>query len=280
MPERKLGEILVEKNLLCQVTLDRVIKIATKLGKRTGAVLEEMGLITEDELAQALALQYNLRPLSGFAKAGFPPEVLAVLPAEVALGHMLFPLKLDGNRLALAMADPTNTKIVENIAANKGLIIVPYISTKSEIKRAICKHYFGLDSVDSTKKTVLIVEDEKTTLGIMKDMLSKHYLVITAADGIEAYKEVITRKPHVVLTDEEMPKLNGFGLLSALRAVPETKQIPIILISGAAGDNAEAQAFGKGFFDFISKPVKEITLLTRVKRAYEFSEKHNYLFLR
>lgn len=280
MPERKLGEILVERNLLCQVTVERVIKIATKLGKKTGAVLEEMGLITEEELAQALALQFNLRPLSSFAKAGFPPEVLAILPAEVALEHTLFPLTIDGNRLALAMADPTETKIVDNIAANNSLIIVPFISTKSEIRRAICKHYFGLDSVDTPKKTVLIVEDERITLGIMKDILSKHYRVITAADGIEAYKEVISKKPHVVLTDEEMPKLNGFGLLTALRAVPETKQIPIILISGTPSDTAEAQAFEKGFFDFISKPVKEITLLTRVKRAYEFSEKQNYLFLR
>jgi FixJ family two-component response regulator len=42
---------------------------------------------------------------------------------------------------------------------------------------------------------------------------------------------------------------------------------------------AEAQAFEKGFFDYIPKPVKETTLLTRVKRAYEFSEKHKYLFL-
>jgi PleD family two-component response regulator len=193
---------------------------------------------------------------------------------------MMFPLKVEGSKLALAIADPTTTKIMGNLAANHNLSITPYISTKAEIKKAICKHYFGRDSTESIKKTVLVVEDDAIILAIMKEVLSKHYQVITAADGMEAYREVIIKKPHVVLTDEEMPKLSGFGLLGALRAVPETKEIPIILISGTTSATAEAKAFERGFFDFISKPVKETTLLTRVKRAFEFSEKQNYLFLR
>lgn len=277
---KKLGEILVEKNLLCPVSAERVAAIATKLDKKMGVVLEEMGLITEEELAQALATQYNLKTLFNFARAAFSPEVLNMIPAEVALGNMLFPLKREANKLALAIADPTYTKIVENIAANNKLSIVPFVSTKKEIKTAICKNYFGKDSIDPARKTVLIVEDDKVILSIMEETLAKHYQIITAVDGLDAYKEVISKKPHVVLTDKEMPKLSGFGLLSALRAAPETKQIPVILISGATSAAEEELAFEKGFFDFIPKPVKETTLLTRVKRAYEFSEKQNYLFLR
>lgn len=107
-----------------------------------------MGLITEDELAQALAFQYNLKPLLKVAKATFPPEVLQIIPAEVALENMLFPLKLEGRKLALAIADPTNTKIIENMTANYNLTLMPYVSTRREIKAAICKHYYGKDSVE------------------------------------------------------------------------------------------------------------------------------------
>ena len=82
MPSPKmLGDIFVEQKLLCPVTVDRVYAIAKKMNKRLGVVLEEMGLITEEELAHALALHYDLKPLLKFAKASFPPEVLKLLPA-------------------------------------------------------------------------------------------------------------------------------------------------------------------------------------------------------
>ena len=277
---KKLGDILIEQNILCTKVVERVVAISKKLNKRFGAVLEEMGLVTEEELVHALALQYNMKPLLDFAKASFSPEILGLIPAAVALENTLFPLKRDMNRLALALADPTQTKIIANIAANNNLVVVPYISTTMEIRKAIGKHYFGKDITAPVKNTILIVEDDLTLLSVLRDTLSKHYLVMTAVDGLEAYKEVISKKPHVILTDKEMPKLDGFGLLNALRAVPGTKQIPIILISGTTSAEAEAQAFEKGFFDFIPKPVKETTLLTRVKRAFEFSEKQQYLFLR
>jgi CheY-like chemotaxis protein len=277
---KKLGDILIEHNILCAKVVERVVAISKKLNKRFGAVLEEMGLVTEEELVHALALQYNMKPVFDFAKVSFSPEVLGFISAAVALENTIFPLKRDMNRLALALADPTQTKIIANIAANNNLVIVPYISTTTEIRKAIGKHYFGKDIAAPVKNTILIVEDDTTLLSVLRDTLSKHYQVITAVDGLEAYKEVISKKPHVILTDKEMPKLDGFGLLNALRAVPGTKQIPIILISGTTSAEAEAQAFEKGFFDFIPKPVKETTLLTRVKRAFEFSEKQQYLFLR
>jgi FixJ family two-component response regulator len=52
---------------------------------------------------------------------------------------------------------------------------------------------------------------------------------------------------------------------------------PVILISAVASEEEESHAFQKGFFDFMTKPVKEITLLTRVKRAFIF-QKHHYRF--
>jgi CheY-like chemotaxis protein len=275
---KKLGEVLIERQLLCQATVDRVMAIATRLGKRFGTVLLEMGLITEEELALALAVRYRLKPLFDFAKMTFAPQALKLFSAEQALENMLFPLLVEGGKVALAVADPTRTKIITNMAANNHLSVTLYVSTRSEIQKAICRHYFGTNVSEPTKKTVLLVEDNQVVLAVLADMLSKHYEVITAVDGFEAYKEVISKKPHVVLTDMDMPKLSGFELLYALKAVPETRHIPIILISGTADASAEAQAFDKGFFDFIPKPVKETTLLTRVKRAYEFSDKQSHLF--
>jgi len=277
---KKLGEIFVEKDILCPRVVERVVGISRNLNKRFGTVLEEMGLISGAELAAALAVQFNCRTVFDFAKNSFPQELLNIIPAEVAMQNLLFPLKLEGNKLALALADPTHSKIVANIGTNNNLAIISFVSTHNDISAAICKHYYRMDIIKPVKKTVLVVDDDKMILTLLNNILAKEYQVFSANDGMEAFKEVVSKKPHVILTDKEIPKLDGFGLLNALSAIPETKQIPIILISGAVSAEAEALAFDKGFFDFIPKPVKETTLLTRVKRAYEYSEKNKYLFLR
>jgi CheY-like chemotaxis protein len=275
---KKLGEIFVEQNILSLKTVERVLSIAKRTDKKFGAVLEEMGLITPEEFATALALQYKCRTVFNFARHSFPPQLLNIITGELALQNLIFPLKLDGNRLALAMADPTMTRIVDNIAANNKLTIIPFIAPRKDINMAVCKHYFGIDVVEPAQKTVLVIEDDKLSLTMLTNVLSFDYKVYTAMDGMQGYKEVISKKPHVILTDKEMPKLDGYGFLDALKNMPESKNIPVILISATTNAEVEAEAFAKGFFDFISKPVKELTLLTRVKRAFDYSEKQQYLF--
>jgi CheY-like chemotaxis protein len=100
----------------------------------------------------------------------------------------------------------------------------------------------------------------------------KGYNVFVASDGIEAYRMLLMEKPQVVLTDKEMPKMNGYGLLSAMKNIPELKRIPAILLTARMTDEEESGAFDKGFFDYILKPVKDNTLVTRVKRAMHFYE--------
>ena len=131
-PHKRLGEIFLEQHLLSEKTIERVIVVSKRLKKRFGTVLEEMGLVTGEELAYALARQYNCKMISNFANGSFSPQVLAIIPAEVALQNLLFPLKREGDKLALAMADPTNTKVVGNIAANNNLTCLLYTSDAAD----------------------------------------------------------------------------------------------------------------------------------------------------
>jgi CheY-like chemotaxis protein len=276
---QRLGEIFVEQNLLTMKTVERVIELSKNLDKRFGTVLEEMGLVTGEELAYALARQYNCKMISNFAKGSFSPQLLGIIPAEAALQNLLFPLKREGDKLALAMADPTKTKVVSNIAANNNLSIIPFVATSKDINAAICKNYFGMDITEPTRNSVLVVDDDKLIVETVIRILNKDYLVYTAMDGMEAYKVVLSKKPHVILTDKEMPKLDGYKLISSLKNIPETKAIPIILISVTISIEEELRALEAGFFDFIRKPINPLILLARVKRAFDFFEK-NYLFKR
>jgi CheY-like chemotaxis protein len=273
-PRKKLGEIFVENGILTDKTVQRMLLVSKRLDKRFGTLLEELGLVRGDELAAALATQYACRVASNFSDYYFSPELLATVPVQVAIQNHIFPLKLDDRRLALAMADPTESKVVRNISKDLGLSITPFIATREEIYAAICKHYLRKEPCSSSAPTVLVVEDDKLIGSQFSDLLGRHgYRVVLASDGLEAYKAVLTERPQAVITDLVMPKLDGFGLFDALKSVPELSLIPVILVAGTVSAEDEVKAFERGFFDVIAKPVKEATLVTRVKRALLFQER-------
>lgn len=273
-PRKKLGEILVEQGILTSKSVERMLGVARRLNKRIGIVLEEMELVTDEELAAALAQQYGAKVVKGLAKYSYPPELLGLITSDVALQNILFPIKVENKILALAIADPTDIKVVKNIAACNGLTIVPYIATRKDIHAAICKHYLGKEYVEPTQRTVLVVDDDPSIISLLSRMLTKQdYNIISALDGMEAFKEAIAKKPHVIITDKVIPKLDGYALLNALKNLPETTSIPVILITGQKSDREEATAFQKGFFDFISKPFNEIQITSRVKRALLFYDR-------
>jgi CheY-like chemotaxis protein len=232
-----------------------------------------MGLVTAEELAGALARQFGIKVVRNLGRFQIHPAVLELVSCEVAMQHLILPLKVENGWLALAIADPTNTRIMQNLAANIGLKIAPHLASRPDITAAIAKNYLRQEERSDDKRTLLVVEDDKLIQERLQEVLSKRgFRVVMAADGIEAYKLVITEKPHVVLTDKEMPKLSGYGLLAAMRNIPEMKKIPVILLTGRMTDEEETGAFDKGFFDYILKPVKDSSLVTRVKRAVHFYE--------
>lgn len=278
MQQRKLiGEILVEAQILSTKTVERVLTFAGKSNKKIGMVLEDMGLITADELASALAMQFGLKVVRNLCRFEIPASVLQLVATDVAMHNLIMPLKVENGWLALAIADPTNSRIIQNLSANIGLKIAPHLASRPDITAAIAKNYLGSSQNNDAKRTLLVVEDDKLIQAKLHEVLTvKGYRVITAGDGMEAFKLVITEKPQVVLTDKEMPKMNGYGLLAAMKNVPEMKKIPVILLTGRMTDEEESGAFDKGFFDYILKPVTNNSLVTRVKRAMHFSEKQCY----
>jgi PleD family two-component response regulator len=276
---KKLGQILIENGILSPRTVDRVLAVSKRHNKRFGWTLEKLELVTGDEMSAALAQQYKLKMVSNLTSYSYPQELLKIITSEVAMQHLIFPLKMDGGKLLLAVADPTDLKIVNNMAANLGLLIIPCVATRKDIYAVICKHYLGKQVQESKKETVLVVEDELLVQTYLKDLLLKSdYRVLVANDGLEGFKEIIINKPHVIITDKVMPKLDGFSLLESIKAIPEIQSIPVILMSDKLSTEEEGRVFDRGFFDYIPKPVNEITLISRVKRAFSFSDQKYSFF--
>ena len=268
---KKLGQILVEKGLLTPISVQRLLVLSNRQKKRFGWTLEDLGMVTGDELAGALAEQFGLRQVSKLVNYSYTQETLSTFTQEFALENLIFPLKLEGQKLLLAIADPTDLKVVNNFAANNEYIIELCVASRNEIHKAICKFYLQKQMQDLQENTILVVDDDVLIQTVLRDVLTAHgFRVIIANDGIEGFKEVIASRPRVVLVDKIMPKLDGFSMLKAINAIPETRLIPIILISDKLSNDEEANVFNMGFFDYISKPIKDITLVSRVNRAINY----------
>ncbi|HEX6738333.1 MAG TPA: ATPase, T2SS/T4P/T4SS family [Vicinamibacteria bacterium] len=115
---------------------------------------------------------------------------------------------------------------------------------------------------------ILVVDDDRSMLEALQDTLeAEQYDVLVARDGEEALATVFKEQPDLVLTDLQMPGLDGMGLLRRLRSDLSTCQIPVIFLTVVESLDSEAQALNLGADDYISKPVQRSRLLGRIRRS-------------
>jgi CheY-like chemotaxis protein len=271
--KKQLGDILVHAKLISEMTLGRALERQKSEGKRLGQVLEEMGVITEHELVDALGRQFGFKTVVNFCNRAYAPETLNLLPSEFVMKRLVFPLRHKDSMLAVAITDPFDGETTEMIARITGLEVVPVIATRKEILEAIARHYLNAPVNPDASETILVVEDSPTVAMLVEAALNKAgYNVILAKDGIEALRLTLTHRPQLVITDAQMPRLNGHGLLQAIKANPITATIPVIMLTGRASTDEEQKALEAGFFDFIPKPVQPQRVVSRVKRAIELTK--------
>ena len=272
--KKQLGDILVQAKLISEKTLERALERQRAEGKRLGELLEEMGVITESELVDALGHQFGFKTVADFSNRVYPPALLNMLPTEFVMKRVIFPLKHKDMMLAVAVTDPFDGETTDMIARITGLQVVPVIATRKEILEAIARHYLNAPINPDAGDTILVVEDSPTVATLVQAALVKEgYNVIICKDGIEALKTTLTHRPQLVITDALMPKLDGHGLLRAIKANPITASIPVVMLTGRATTDEEQKALAAGFFDFIPKPVQPQRVVSRVKRALELTKK-------
>jgi signal transduction histidine kinase/DNA-binding NarL/FixJ family response regulator len=116
---------------------------------------------------------------------------------------------------------------------------------------------------------VLVVDDNADMRAYLARLLGAHWVVRTTANGEEALRAVADRRPDVVLTDVMMPRIDGFELLRVLRADPATRQIPVIMLTARAGQEASVEGLEAGADDYLAKPFRADELIARVRVALE-----------
>ncbi len=119
---------------------------------------------------------------------------------------------------------------------------------------------------------IVLADDNADMRGYIARLLSPRYEVVAAPDGQAALEAALQERPDLVLTDVMMPRLDGFGLLRAMRAHPALQATPIILLSARAGEEARAEGLEAGADDYLTKPFHTRELLAKVNSTLTLAQ--------
>jgi twitching motility two-component system response regulator PilH len=117
-----------------------------------------------------------------------------------------------------------------------------------------------------TIKNVLIVDDSKTELMFLTDLLQKNGMTVrTAENADEAFRRLGESRPDLILMDVVMPGQNGFQLTRAINRTPEYSEIPIIMCTSKSLETDRVWGMRQGARDYVTKPVDANDLFAKIK---------------
>lgn len=128
-----------------------------------------------------------------------------------------------------------------------------------------------LPELDSTRfvpqpgtAKLLIVDDHPINIQMLYQVFSADHQVYMATNGKQAVEVCLKQQPDLILLDIEMPDITGYEVCAQLKAMPETKDIPIIFVTSHSDEETETRCFNEGAVDFICKPINRNTVKARV----------------
>jgi len=139
MPE-KLGRLLVSKKIINEQQLQKALAEQKSSGERLGSILIKLGFVNEDTLLSFLSSQYGI-PSINLCEFNANPDLIKLIPADLAQKYLVFPLALRGNTLVIAMADPSNIFAIDDIKFLTGYRIEALAAVESAVKEAINEYY-------------------------------------------------------------------------------------------------------------------------------------------
>ncbi len=146
----RLGELLLKENLITEEQLKQALEFQKANGLKLGSALIKLGLVSEEDIAMVLSKQLGY-PSINISKFEVEPDVLALVPAELARKYTVLPLHRMGHILTVAMSDPTNLTAIEDIRFKTELNVQPVVAPETPLKMAIEKYYGSSTEIEVAK---------------------------------------------------------------------------------------------------------------------------------
>ena len=161
----RLGDRLVAEKLISPDQLQRALAEQKGSADKLGTILVRLNFITEDSLVSFLSKQYAM-PAITVAQVDPDPDVLKLVPEQIAKKHSVLPIKRIGNVLTLAMADPTNVFALDDVGFMTGLQIQPVVASEAAIRKAFERLY---ETGASVNDMISELEGADTDVEVVED---------------------------------------------------------------------------------------------------------------
>ncbi|HEY5940602.1 MAG TPA: type IV-A pilus assembly ATPase PilB [Gemmatimonadales bacterium] len=164
----RLGEILLREGLVTREQLGQALTEQKNTKHRLGYVLVKLGLVQELEITKVLARQYRM-PAVDLTRFEVDPKIIKLVPAEMATKSVVLPLKREGRTLTIAMADPTDHGLLEDLKFITRFDLFPVIAGEYTLRNLIEKHYESSDQqlqsllkdMEESGEDVEVVEEQE-----------------------------------------------------------------------------------------------------------------------
>ncbi|MCC6697515.1 MAG: Flp pilus assembly complex ATPase component TadA [Candidatus Hydrogenedentes bacterium] len=147
MAKRRLGDVLLEQDLITLDQLQECINIQRSTGQSLASILVSKGYLGEEDLVVTLSEQLGI-PHIRVANYNIPQDVLNEVPESLARQYQMLPVSVTGDVLTLAMADPLNIMALDDLRMLTSYEIEPVVAVQSELNEAILRHYGGQQSAN------------------------------------------------------------------------------------------------------------------------------------
>jgi len=186
---KRLGDLLVEKGLITNEQVNQALEEQKKSGGRIGANLVKLGYISDKKITEVLSEQFDVPPVD-LDTYKVDEGVIKLIPPQVAEKLLVFPLKREGKIIHLAMANPQDFYIMEDIKFATGFEIKPYVASENAILKSI-ERYYGVSG--AVAEVLKEMEEEEEEVEVLEEEGTENVITDTeAAPVVKLVNSIIT----------------------------------------------------------------------------------------
>ncbi|MFW5999670.1 MAG: GspE/PulE family protein [Halanaerobiaceae bacterium] len=225
---KKLGELLTEFNFITHEQFKEAMKKQEDSNRKLGQILVDLGYISEDDLIQVLEFQLGI-PHADLSSYVFDSTMADYIPERMARRYNAVPLEVEGEKLNVAMSDPSNLVAIEDMEMASGLKIEPFIASQKSIEQALTQIYTLDDTEDVFESLGSIQRNEEPEMDELKQMVEDAPVVRLANLIVKQALQMRASDIHIEPMENEVRiRYRVDGVLRASMTAPKYSQAALI----------------------------------------------------
>jgi type IV pilus assembly protein PilB len=185
----RLGERLLARRLINDGQLRRALELQPQTSRLLGAVLLDLGALDEDRLTAVLGEHLEV-PVADLRREAVDPEAAQLVPAEFARRHVILPMRKRDGELAVAMADPTNLHLINDLRLITGMAIAPYIAGQSDILANLSRIHSMRPRIHEAARSL---EESRPQFGVSRTIVFELSNITATSPAVEIVNLLITQ---------------------------------------------------------------------------------------